>query len=117
MRPHSKDPNTLIARFAPGQHVTARAISTALKAGAFRTMIWLQGYDFCRIGPHLIRVSGAMQLALTGHSDTMIKKIGRWTSNTWEMYLHSQILCLTRGVSQKMATPIADYNITSRAVH
>jgi hypothetical protein len=31
---------------------------------ALCSMIWLQGYDLLRIGPHSLRASGAMQLKL-----------------------------------------------------
>jgi hypothetical protein len=78
-------------------------------------MIWLQGYDLLRIGPHSLRASGAMQLKLNGVSDSMIQKMGRWSSNTWLQYLHGQISCLTRGLSARMATPVLYFNVGTRA--
>jgi integrase len=74
-------------------------------------MIWMQGYDLRHISPHSLRASGTMQLALNGISDSMIQKLGHWSSSTWLQYIHSQISCLTRSISSRMATPVLDVNI------
>ena len=49
----------------------------------------------------------AMQLKLNGVLDSMIQKMGRWSSNTWLQYLHAQILsCLTHGLLACIAGPV-----------
>jgi integrase len=109
------NPNAIISLYAPNKHVSATHVAGGIKRGALRSMIWLQGYDLNRIGPHSLRASGAMQLKLNGASDSMIQKLGRWSSNTWLQYLHGQIACLTRGLSARMANPVLYYNVGTRA--
>jgi hypothetical protein len=107
--------NAILSLYAPHKHVSATQMGGCIKVAALRSMIWLQGYDLLRIGPHSLRASGAMQLKLNGVSDSMIQKMGRWSSNTWLQYLHGQISCLTRGLSASMATPVLYFNVGTRA--
>ena len=62
------------------------------------------------IGAHSLRAGGAMALKIMGETDSTIRKFGRWTSDTWMMYIHSQISQLYKGVAQKMSTPIDYHN-------
>ena len=32
-----------------------------------------------------------MELTIMGYKDSTIRKFSRWTSDTWQMYIHSQI--------------------------
>ena len=109
------NPNAILSLYAPNKHVSATQMAGILRKAALRSMIWLHGYDLQRIGPHSLRASGAMQLKLNGASDAMVQKMGRWTSTTWLQYLHGQISCLTRGLSEKMATPVLYFNVGTRA--
>jgi len=109
------NPNAILSLYAPNKHVSATHMAGILRKAALRSMIWLHGYDLQRIGPHSLRASGAMQLKLNGASDAMVQKMGRWTSTTWLQYLHGQISCLTRGLSEKMATPVLYFNVGTRA--
>ena len=47
---------------------------------------------------------GAVALAVNGEPHNIIKKIRRWSSNTFLMYVHKQISHLTVGVAERMAT-------------
>ena len=107
--------NAILSLYAPHQHVSATQMGGCIKVAALRSMIWLQGHDLLRIGPHSLRASGAMQLKLNGVSDSMIQKMGRWSSNAWLQHLHGQISCLTRGLSASMATPVLHFNVGTRA--
>jgi hypothetical protein len=109
------DANAILSLYAPHKHVTASQMSGGIRRAALRSMIWLQGYDLLRVGPHSLRASGAMQLKLNGVSDSMIQKMGRWSSNTWLQYLHAQISCLTSGLSARMANPVLYVNVGTRA--
>ncbi len=109
------NPNAIISLCAPGKHVTAKHMAAGIQVAAVRSMVWLHGYDITLIGPHSLRASGAMQLKLTGVSDSMIQKLGRWRSLTWLTYLHGQISCLARAVAAAMATPVLHQNIGTRA--
>ena len=70
-----------------------------------------RGIDPDMIGSHSLRAGGAMALKIMGEKDSTIRKFGRWTSDTWMMYIHSQISQLYKGVAQKMSTPIQFHNI------
>ena len=69
------------------------------------------GYDPDMVGAHSLRAGGAMALKLMGYNDSDIQKFGRWTSNTWQMYIHSQIGKLSDGVAAKMSTHMPFVNI------
>jgi hypothetical protein len=109
--------NTTISLCTPHKYATARQMAGGIQRAAVYSMIWLQGHDLHRIGPHSLRATGVMQLKLDGVSwDSMIQKMGRWSSNIWLQYLHGQISCLTRGLSAPMRTPVLYFNIgTPRA--
>ena len=44
-----------------------------------------------------------MALKLAGYDDITIKKLGRWSSDTYLQYIQSQIGNLTAGVAMDMA--------------
>jgi len=70
-----------------------------------------KGIDPDLIGTHSLRAGGAMALKIMGYNDSTIRKFGRWTSDTWQMYIHSQISKLYEGVAQKMSTHFTFHNI------
>ena len=70
-----------------------------------------RGIDLDLIGAHSLRAGGAMVLKTMGYVDSTIRKFGRWTSDTWMMYIHSQISKLYEDIAQKMSTPITFHNI------
>ena len=72
-----------------------------------------QGIDPDLIGAHSLRAGGAMALRLHGYSDTVIMKMGRWTSLTFLQYIHTQIAHLAEDISRKMSIPLPFLNIAS----
>ena len=62
-----------------------------------------RGFLAARVGTHSLRAGGAVELVLSGQSLEMIKKIGRWSSDTFLMYVHKQIAHLTASVAEEMA--------------
>jgi hypothetical protein len=72
-----------------------------------------QGIDPDLIGAHSLRAGGAMALRLHGFDDTIIMKMGRWTSLTFLQYIHTQIAHLSKDISQKMSIPLPFLNIAS----
>ena len=84
------------------------AVRAASKARNFHN----QGINPDMIGAHSLRAGGAMALKIMGYSDSSIQKFGRWTSDTWQMHIHSQISKLQEeGVAHKMSIPIDFHNI------
>ena len=52
-----------------------------------------------------------MALKLNGVDIVLIKKCGRWTSDTFVAYIHAHIAHLAAGTSTVMVAPIAFYNV------
>ena len=73
----------------------------------------LDGHAPERIGSHSLRASGAMALKLNGYDEVLIQKLGRWSSNTYLRYIHSQIGALTANVAAAMATPLRFHNVAA----
>lgn len=83
--------------------VRAKSIIDAVRLAADRCNLASYGYDLSRIGSHSLRSGGAMQLKLAGYDHDMIRKLGRWRSDTYLHYIQSQIGELTAGVARCMA--------------
>jgi hypothetical protein len=109
--------HAMLSLVAPGTHVLAKHVNQVLQRAAFRTTIWLEGFELNRIGPHSIRASGAMALYLNNVPEQKICLIGRWKSKTWMTYIHTQIAAVTTGVSRLMARPVVFHNIAVRTDH
>jgi hypothetical protein len=104
-------PEALLCQYSASGHVRASAISKILLAAVRRTSLQDKGFTPSRIGSHSIRASGAMALYLNAVDPTLIKKLGRWRSDTWLTYIHNQIGELTEGLAKKMARPIVFHNV------
>ncbi len=91
--------------------VSDKDINTAVKWASFHDGLYEQGYSPSWISSHSLRAGGAMALKLNGEEDSTIKLVGRWSSETFITYIHSQIGALTKGLSAKMARKIVFQNI------
>ncbi len=92
------------------QHVYANDINKALKE-SIRTLNLQQcGFNATNVSSHSLRAGGAMAMKLNGIDCITIKKHGRWSSNTFMMYIHEQIGAVMAGVSTKMSTFIPFHN-------
>ena len=91
--------------------VESSEIVGAVRTAAKSLKIQDKGIDPDLIGAHSLQAGGAMALKIMGYNDSTIRKFGRWKSDTWQMYIHSQISKLYEGVAQKMSTHIAFHNI------
>ena len=60
------------------------------------------GFSKEDVGLHSIRSGGAMAMFLSGVSDIIIQRIGRWESNAFLEYIREQVENFTYGVSEKM---------------
>ena len=70
-----------------------------------------QGIDPDLVGAHSLRAGGAMALKLHGYNDTTIMKMGRWTSLTFLMYIHTQIAHLSKDITKDMSEELPFLNI------
>ena len=91
--------------------VMDRDITTMVRLAAVDLKLAERGFPPSRVGSHSLRAGGAVALAVNGASRDMIKKIGRWSSDTFLMYIHEQISQLTKGVAERMATPFPFTNV------
>ena len=91
--------------------VLSSEIVSTVRTAAKSLKLQDRGIDPDMIGAHSLRAGGAMALKIMGYPDSTIQKFGRWTSDTWQMYIHSQISKLYEGVAQKMSKPIQYHNI------
>jgi hypothetical protein len=112
-----KSPDMPIGNFLDEQgntrSVSAKEIRTAVRIGAAADNLEDSGYDLSRIGSHSLRVGGAVRLKIAGYDSDMIKKLGRWSSDTYLRYIQSQIVQLTVGVAANMARLLRFTNVVA----
>jgi hypothetical protein len=115
--PHTRDPQTCISTYFPTRDskyprlVRATEMNTAVKHAVVALGLDRNGLTPALVGSHSLRAGGAMAMYLNGVPHATIKKMGRWTSDTFLMYIHEQISALSNNVSTRMSTPIVFHNI------
>ena len=95
------------------EQVSASTIRSVIQIGAVGDNLASRGYSLDRIGSHSLRSGGATHLKLCGYGHATIKKLGRWSSDTYLTYIQSQIGELFSGVAHKMAATLRDFHIIS----
>ena len=95
------------------KHVTSKHIIEMLRLAAKSLELDKQAIDPDLIGAHSLRSGGAMALKLHGYDDTTIRKMGRWTSDTFLQYIHNQIAHLSEDISKKMSMALPFLNIAA----
>lgn len=93
--------------------IDSKTIVTTVRDIAKKLSLHKQGINPDLIGLHLLRAGGAMTLKLHGYKDTIIKKMGRWTSLTFLQYIHNQIAHLSKDISKKMSIELPFVNIAA----
>jgi integrase len=106
-------PDTPLSFLENNTHVVAADILNAVRMAARQTNLPTNGDNLTRIRAHSLRASGAMALKLNGYDKEIIMKIGRWSSDTFLTYIHSQIAALTMGVAAKMTRQVNFQNVGS----
>ncbi len=103
--------NTVYSESGRRSLVSDRDIGIAVQWGATCDCLLTRGYTLNRISSHSLRAGGAMAMKLSGASDSTIMQVGRWSSLTYLIYIHSQIGALTAGLSRLMATQVRFQNM------
>ena len=93
------------------QCIRPRQIVAAVRHAAMADNLLTAGFDIKRIGSHSLRSGGAVNLKLNGYDHDMIKKLGRWSSNTYLHYIQNSIGELTSGVAASMATTLRFHRV------
>ena len=91
--------------------LTSASITKAIRTAAVAIGLDKKGFPTKSLSSHSLRAGGATAMHLNGISSSTIRKMGRWSSDTFLMYIHEQIAAFSQGVSQKMATEIGWDNI------
>ena len=94
-------------------HISSKEIIILLRAAATTLQLQKQAIDPDLIGAHSLRSGGAMALKLHGYDDTTIRKMGRWTSDTFLQYIHNQIAHLSKDISKNMSMALPFLNIAA----
>lgn len=102
-------PEAPICQIDSATQVTPDHISAVLRAAARRDGLALRGFPIDCITPHSNRASAAVQMYLAGFDEETIKRLGRWSSNAWMIYIRPEIAQLNTGVSAALAV---DYQLT-----
>ena len=112
LKKNDAPPTTLISAVFNDKvsQVTDKDIVKTIRMAAATIGLHHRGFDLQRIGSHSLRSGGAMALHMNKWDIVTIKKLGRWSSDTFLMYIQSQITGLTEGVSQSMLRPFPFFN-------
>ena len=89
--------------------VTAADINATVKLAAIAIDLHLRGYDINKVGSHSLRSGGAMAMHLNGVGVPAIKKLGRWSGDTFMTYIHEQIASTMQNVSSLMTRRVPNF--------
>jgi len=114
--------STIIGSYFSSKHATVRTIlandmNKAIKTAVENLGLQRFGLHANHVGSHSLRAGGAMAMHLAGVSHSIIKKMGRWSSDTFLMYIHEQIAALSSGVSKQMSQSFEFHNIAFQPAH
>ena len=76
-------------------------IRVALRQAVIKLDLGKNGITAGRVGSHSLRAGGAMSLKFAGADRDDIKKMGRWSSDTFLIYIHDQIAEYLEGWTEK----------------
>jgi hypothetical protein len=91
--------------------LASSAINTEVKVAVVALGLDKHGFSRSSVSSHSLRAGGAMAMHLNNVSRDHIRKMGRWSSDTFLMYIHEQISAFSSGISKKMSTEIGWHNI------
>ena len=93
------------------KQITPTHINSTIKATVVTLGLHAYGITPSLVGTHSLRAGGAMAMILNGVQPTVVKKMGRRSSNTWMNYIHEQIDAITIGVAARMSRYIPFHNV------
>lgn len=92
-------------------HVLSTDINNVVKDAVTALNLTSAGFHRRLVSSHSLRAGGAMAMKLNGVDRDTIKKYGRWSSDTFLMYIHEQIGAFSANISKLMSTHIPFANI------
>jgi hypothetical protein len=94
-----------------GKVLRATDINSAIKAAVIQLGLQQYGFHPDQISSHSLRAGGAMALHLNHQTSATIRLMGRWSSDTFLDYIHSQIAAFSTCLSTAMSKNIIFNNI------
>jgi hypothetical protein len=110
----SSEPSTPLSAYLYSgriRHVLASHINSAVKAAVRALQLHHCGFSADLVSSHSLRAGGAMAMKLNGEDRDTIRKHGRWSSDTFLMYIHEQIAAFSSGISKRMSRHIPFINL------
>jgi hypothetical protein len=86
-------------------------MNTLIKSAVSLLGLDKKGFPPASVSSHSLRAGGAMAMHLNGIDRDKIRKQGRWSSDTFLMYIHEQISTFSTGIALKMSAEIGWHNI------
>jgi hypothetical protein len=113
---YTTDTSTIISTFFSQRYPQGRALQVGCITRALQTAVRHLRLDRRGIRPsdvssHSLRAGGATAMHLNNIPDRTIQKMGRWSSDTFLIYIHEQIAAFSRGVSKQMGLKVNFKNI------
>jgi len=113
---HTSDTSTIISTFFSPKYPQGRAlrvgcITRALQKAVTHLRLDKQGIRPSDVSSHSLRAGGATAMHLNNIPDSTIQKMGRWSSDTFLIYIHEQIAAFSKGVSKQMGLKVNFKNI------
>ena len=97
--------------------MTDNNICVAIRRAVITLQLSKKGIIPDRVGSHSLQAGGAMALKFAGADRDNIKKMGRWSSDTFLVYIHDQIAEYSEGWTNKMSVPRSFFNPISNLIH
>jgi hypothetical protein len=118
--PACSDHDIISTYLSPGakgpRPLQAGDINTMVKTASRALHLDKQGFPPEAVSSHSLRAGGAMAMHLNGIDRDTIRKQGRWSSDTFLMYIHEQISAFSANLSSRMSQNIGWFNIAGPAV-
>jgi hypothetical protein len=99
------------SRTRSARPLQASDINTLVKTAVSYLGLAKKGFPPESVSSHSLRAGGAMAMHLNHIDRDKIRKQGRWSSDTFLMYIHEQISAFSAGLASKMSTEIGWHNI------
>ena len=92
-------------------HVTDDDMRKSVRRAVTVLRLEKHGILASRVGTHSLRSGGAMALKFAKADRDDIKKFGRWSSDTFLLYIHDQIAEYSEGWTEKMGVHRSFFNL------
>ncbi len=117
---HTTDVTTPLCTYyakKQAKHIRATDINANVKNAVKALGLESAGFTARLVSSHSLRAGGAMAMKLNGADRDTIRKQGRWSSDTFLMYIHEQIAAFSSGLATQMSKHIPFINIRGPSLH